>query len=155
MLYLLAAVMLLPIQGTYDALYGNIDAYLLSSAPIILVVFVPLSYSGQVNTSTGVTPRARDIDALDEVQDGRGVANVFQGLSDASEEVGRQAYWGCWPEEGPRARSIRTMMMLRAARPTQFTCRGFGAIGLPACESALKSWFSYLQMLLNLTNKSA
>ena len=51
MVLLLAAVLLLPIQGTYDALYGKVDAFLLSSAPIIVVVFVPLCFTGQVTNS--------------------------------------------------------------------------------------------------------
>lgn len=45
---LLSAVLLLPILGTYDAVQGRVDSYLLSSFPIILVVFVPLCYGGQV-----------------------------------------------------------------------------------------------------------
>lgn len=45
---LMVGVLALPIQGTYDAVHGQVDGYLLSSAPIILVVFVPLCFSGQV-----------------------------------------------------------------------------------------------------------
>ncbi|XP_052124448.1 uncharacterized protein LOC127749622 isoform X2 [Frankliniella occidentalis] len=115
---LFVGVLALPIQGTYDAVQGQVDGYLLSSAPIIIVVFVPLCYSAQA-------------------------------MSDASAEVGLSAYRGAWPAEDARARFIRTMVMLRATRPAQFTCKGLGAVGLPACQSVLRSWFSYLQMLLN------
>ncbi|XP_052130076.1 uncharacterized protein LOC113213466 isoform X2 [Frankliniella occidentalis] len=124
MVLLLSAVLLLPIQGMYDIVQGHIDAYLLSSFPIILVVFVPICISGQ-------------------------------GLSDASELVGLRAYQGRWPAEAPEHRRVRAFVMLRASRPACITCRGLGALGLPVCESVLKSWFSYLQMLLNLSNKTA
>lgn len=66
--------------------------------------------------------------------------------------MGRRAYAGEWTSEDNRARYLRVMMMLRSSRPATITCRGLGVVGLPACESVLKSWFSYLQMLLNLTN---
>ncbi|KAK3917279.1 Odorant receptor 45a, partial [Frankliniella fusca] len=115
---LFVGVLALPIQGTYDAVQGQVDGYLLSSAPIIVVVFVPLCFSAQA-------------------------------MSDASSEVGLCAYKGSWPDEDPRARYMRTMVIMRASHPAQFTCKGLGAVGLPACQSVLRSWFSYLQMLLN------
>ncbi|KAE8743401.1 Odorant receptor 39 [Frankliniella occidentalis] len=47
MVFLLSAIMVVPIQATYEFLQGNVDFFLLLSCPIIFVVFVPLCYSGQ------------------------------------------------------------------------------------------------------------
>ncbi|XP_052125811.1 uncharacterized protein LOC127749887 [Frankliniella occidentalis] len=47
MVVILSTVLLLPIQATYEFVLGYVDAFSVSSLPIIFVVFVPMCYSGQ------------------------------------------------------------------------------------------------------------
>ncbi|XP_052131410.1 uncharacterized protein LOC127751630 [Frankliniella occidentalis] len=65
--------------------------------------------------------------------------------------VADQAAHGPWLEEALDERRLRIGAM-HSARALGLLprCHGFGRVDRSACLTALKSWFSILQMLLNL-----
>ncbi|KAJ1522004.1 hypothetical protein ONE63_002326 [Megalurothrips usitatus] len=95
------------------------DVFALGTAPLILTVFVPLCLVG---------------DALGAAR--RGVVT--------------RAVRGPWLEEGLAGRRLRLGVMLAAlGRGALVRGRGIGVLDRRACGNALRSWFSFLQILMN------
>lgn len=72
-------------------------------------------------------------------------------MEDASTVLCERAYSGRWLEEDVPTRRLRLQVMQRATRPSQPTSLQLGPINLALCQGTLRSWFSYLQVLINTT----
>ncbi|KAE8737591.1 Odorant receptor 36 [Frankliniella occidentalis] len=71
------------------------------------------------------------------------------GEGTKSAALAEAAYNGSWLEGDHNCRVLRLQVMQRAARPNQITSREMGPINLRLFQEALKSWFSFLNFMLN------
>ncbi|XP_052122091.1 uncharacterized protein LOC113212776 isoform X2 [Frankliniella occidentalis] len=104
---------------------GNLqDIYAVGTAPLLLTLFVPICLTGE-------------------------------RLGEARREVAFRAALGPWLEELPVVRRLRLGILVAAeGRGAQLRGSGIGLLDKPACLQALKSWFSFVQMMLNLRDKA-
>ncbi|KAE8744780.1 Odorant receptor 37 [Frankliniella occidentalis] len=72
-----------------------------------------------------------------------------QAMMDASEAMSYSAYSGSWLESDRFCRILRLQVMLRSARPQQLTSQELGTVDLKLCQNTLKSWFSFLNFMIN------
>ncbi|KAE8739020.1 Odorant receptor 61 [Frankliniella occidentalis] len=73
---------------------------------------------------------------------------VGQSLEDASRALPDSCYFGPWLQETSPKRKGRLLIMLLAHSHAVLRVRAFGKLNRPTCVNILKSWFSYLQVLL-------
>ncbi|XP_034238653.1 uncharacterized protein LOC117643708 [Thrips palmi] len=73
-----------------------------------------------------------------------------QRVQDASQGLLSAAYRGPWLEEDVRARRSRLMLMTSCSRPATFSTPGVGCLNRPTCRKGLRSWFQFVQVLMNL-----
>ncbi|XP_034250183.1 uncharacterized protein LOC117650711 [Thrips palmi] len=73
-----------------------------------------------------------------------------QRVQDASRGVSFATFSGPWLVENPRTRRTRLMIMTSCARPASFSMPGVGTLNRPTCRKGLRSWFQFVQVLLNL-----
>ncbi|XP_052126316.1 uncharacterized protein LOC127749997 isoform X2 [Frankliniella occidentalis] len=129
-----------------------IDSVITDLLPHVLVatVFMPLITTSQMVVSGDFNP----FDFVGGVP----ILSVFVPLFEAGDDlaasrlqVAELAGFGPWLERSPRQRGLVVGAMRCAAGVGGLPrFRGFGSINRHACLQALKSWFSFLQMLLNL-----
>lgn len=94
------------------------------TAPVVLTIFVPLCLAGD-------------------------------RLAKAREDLAVRAMRGPWLEEPAALRDLRRGIMQAAGgETTHLRGLGIGPMIRPTCMSALNSWFSFLQMMLNLKFKA-
>ena len=65
--------------------------------------------------------------------------------------LSESAYDGDWLESSPRQRRMLVLTMIRCTRPQAVSVKAFGGLDREACLSVLKTWFSFLQTLSNLS----
>ncbi|KAK3927484.1 Odorant receptor 94b [Frankliniella fusca] len=118
-----------PLGGTALAtcgfLFGTFSSNFLSLVPQIFIFFIPMCLAG---------------DAL-QYDSGEGLAASAYN-----------ADWLSWPA---RTRRTAHCIMARATRPQVLSVKAFGHADCHACLSVLKTWFSFLQTLTNLSGISA
>ncbi|XP_052120966.1 uncharacterized protein LOC127748962 isoform X2 [Frankliniella occidentalis] len=117
-----------PLGGTALAtcgfLYGAFSSNFMSLVPQIFIIFMPLCLCG------------------DDLQQTSGETLSLCGYS---------GNWLDWP---PRARRLLHCVMARGTRPQLVYVKAFGHLDRKACLSVLKTWFSFLQTLTNLSGIS-
>ncbi|XP_052121461.1 uncharacterized protein LOC127749044 isoform X2 [Frankliniella occidentalis] len=102
----------------------KLGAYSLGTAAPILIVFVPL-------------------------------CEVGDRLSRARRGVAESAAEGPWVEERPKQRQLRLAVMQAAMGEGAFLRgSGIGPLDRATCGNALRSWFSFLQVILNVQRKA-
>ncbi|KAE8748431.1 Odorant receptor 67 [Frankliniella occidentalis] len=124
--HLLFGVVGVPLISTVEVVSsGNLqDIYAVGTAPLLLTLFVPICLTGE-------------------------------RLGEARREVAFRAALGPWLEELPVVRRLRLGILVAAeGRGAQLRGSGIGLLDKPACLQALKSWFSFVQMMLNLRDKA-
>ncbi|XP_052129429.1 uncharacterized protein LOC127750862 [Frankliniella occidentalis] len=125
--HLLVVSVVLPLLSTVElATRGTeADAFALLNAPLIFAVFVPICFAGD-------------------------------RLSVARSGMSRSAFYGPWLEESQRCKKLRLALMHVAdGRGAQVRGSGIGLLNRRACGKALKSWFSFLQVLVNVKRRNA
>ncbi|KAE8751620.1 Odorant receptor 45, partial [Frankliniella occidentalis] len=65
------------------------------------------------------------------------------------DEVRFAAYSGDWPDEEPRVRRLRVMLMQSCSRGAPFAVRGLGDFTRGAAYHVLKTWYQYLNLLIS------
>ncbi|XP_034240296.1 uncharacterized protein LOC117644786 [Thrips palmi] len=121
-LQFLFGVATVPLLATVEVMSsgGLYDIYAAGTAPLIVTLFVPLCLMGE-------------------------------RLAASRRGVGARAWRGPWLEEAPARRRLRLRIMVGAdGEGALFGASGVGHLDKPACFQALKTWFSVVQMLLNL-----
>ncbi|KAK3908237.1 Protein crossbronx-like, partial [Frankliniella fusca] len=124
--HLLVVSVVLPLLSTVEVVsYGTkADVFALLMAPLIFTVFVPLCLAGD-------------------------------GLVAAREGMSTRAWRGPWLEESLRHKKLRlSLMQFTGGRGAQVRGTGIGLLDRPACGNALRSWFSFLQVLINVQRQS-
>ncbi|XP_034256861.1 uncharacterized protein LOC117654368 [Thrips palmi] len=120
--HLLVVTIVLPLLSTVEVVASGMRAELFSvgTAPLVFTLFMPLCLTGDT-------------------------------LMAARRGVSWRAYSGPWLEERPRQRLLRLgLMQATMGRGAMVRGRGIGNLDRRACYRALKSWFSFLQVLINL-----
>ncbi|KAE8739251.1 Odorant receptor 50 [Frankliniella occidentalis] len=57
---------------------------------------------------------------------------------------------GPWPEEDITARRARLQIMVSCGRPVRFMVPGMPTLNLPTCRKGFRSWFQFIQVLINI-----
>ncbi|XP_052128265.1 uncharacterized protein LOC113212265 isoform X2 [Frankliniella occidentalis] len=76
---------------------------------------------------------------------------VGQQIEDASRTVSVAAYRGPWLEENTATRRLRLIVM--ASPPARFKVAGVGSLNRPTCRRVMRSWFQFVQVLVNLRKR--
>ncbi|KAE8742005.1 Odorant receptor 72, partial [Frankliniella occidentalis] len=120
--HLLVVVVILPLLSTVEVVANGMqaDMFALGTAPLIFTVFVPLCLVGD-------------------------------SLFKCRRAVATRAARGPWLEETPQLRRLRLGMIHSAlGRGARLRGNGVGPLDRRTCGNALRSWFSFLQILLNV-----
>ncbi|XP_052121463.1 uncharacterized protein LOC127749044 isoform X3 [Frankliniella occidentalis] len=124
--HLLVVSIIMPLFSTAELIASGLKlgAYSLGTAAPILIVFVPL-------------------------------CEVGDRLSRARRGVAESAAEGPWVEERPKQRQLRLAVMQAAMGEGAFLRgSGIGPLDRATCGNALRSWFSFLQVILNVQRKA-
>ncbi|KAJ1519006.1 hypothetical protein ONE63_011387 [Megalurothrips usitatus] len=124
--HLLVVSLILPLLSTVDVVSNGLqtDVFALLMAPLIFTVFVPICLAGE-------------------------------SLAVAMDLLAVRAAAGPWLEESLGQRRLRLgLMHASLGRGANVKCRGIGLLDRLACGNALRSWFSFLQLLINVQGQA-
>ncbi|KAE8743448.1 Odorant receptor 66, partial [Frankliniella occidentalis] len=112
--------LVLPVVSSAEVMLGRADAFALAMVPLVFTFFVSQCVAGQ-------------------------------RLENSSEGVGWSAYQGPWLTENSVSRRARLLVIQSTvARPASFGVPGIIVLNHASCQGALRVWFQYLQILLNI-----
>ncbi|KAK3917667.1 Nucleoprotein [Frankliniella fusca] len=111
------------------------DIYSLNTAPLILTIFIPICLAGE-----------RLGEARREV-----AVRVF--IRTPPKMTGRPAVPG-WKRTPTGENCAWASSWPRGGSGAQLRGDGLGTLDKPACLAALKSWFSFVQMIVNLHDRA-
>ncbi|KAE8739803.1 Odorant receptor 55 [Frankliniella occidentalis] len=73
-----------------------------------------------------------------------------QMLEDTSAALSDRLYNGPWVEESWKTRRLRLQFMAGATRRANLAVQGLGSLNAPTCLEAIRRWFGFINVLLNL-----
>ncbi|XP_052128237.1 uncharacterized protein LOC127750489 isoform X3 [Frankliniella occidentalis] len=74
-------------------------------------------------------------------------------IQDAALGLSTRVYEGPWPEEDVCTRRTRLQIMVCCARPARFMVPGMPVMNLPTCRQGVRSWFQFIQVLINIQSR--
>ncbi|KAK3907685.1 Odorant receptor coreceptor [Frankliniella fusca] len=120
--HLLIVSVVVPLFCTVEVVLNGLDAdlFAVGMAPLVLAVFVPFCLVGEA-------------------------------MSEARQQLTDKAFAGPWLEEPVENKKLRLgILQMSNGNGGALRGRGVGYLDRETCASALKSWFSFLQVLMNL-----
>ncbi|KAK3924731.1 Lon protease-like protein, mitochondrial [Frankliniella fusca] len=124
--HVLLTVLLMPLFSSAELIIfrGKTDPFAFGAIPAIGAVFVSLCFAGQC-------------------------------IQDAGRAVPDRCYAGPWLSEAPGVRRARLFVMLSFARPTPCAVHIYSrsTFDRPTCGDALRAWFSFMQVICNLSSR--